>query len=533
MNLKLSIIPLLMIGLVLAVELPDSLGHGLGSETMPPVMIGEKEATLEVNSFTNYADVDGEEKGIRQITINLFESFTNVNSSEVKPIRDVTFHVELIKGDNVLVNENFQREDGNLIMNLAPSNNEKIEVMEQETFASLFELESEQYNFKGKIFENGGLYKFKISILTINSYDNVLAEPVNYDLGISIEETTRYEIDDTNYGKQELGIITYFDQIIDFTYDETSREVKFSFPFEWNQETIDQTTVIHEELLVPKTFGDLLVTKFVATLNGVELPESMINIDDFSDDDRLVHVVVGQNELQEIFSTNQFSEDIVTMTIVPKSNLPLSGVTENGQFKINLWWDEELRSGEKTIIRYDVLDTFLKDRPIAVPYDLKVFHNGKNVFSKNNLSSDKKELEMREPNKNDFEWNIPSDVTGLVIVKFENVGGSKFATLELPIIIDRKSSSAAFDYQIPSWVKNNAGWWADGQIPDSAFIDGIEFLIKDGIIMVPISESESKDESSIPEWIKTNAGWWAGGQIDDKTFATGIEFLIKIGLIVV
>jgi len=92
---------------------------------------------------------------------------------------------------------------------------------------------------------------------------------------------------------------------------------------------------------------------------------------------------------------------------------------------------------------------------------------------------------------------------------------------------------STIEYQIPEWVKNNAGWWASGQIPDSAFIDGIEFLIKEEIIVVPVADTQSENESNIPEWIKTNAGWWASGQIDDKTFATGIEFLIKIGLIVV
>ena len=58
-------------------------------------------------------------------------------------------------------------------------------------------------------------------------------------------------------------------------------------------------------------------------------------------------------------------------------------------------------------------------------------------------------------------------------------------------------------------------------------------MIKEGIIVVTISESQSEEGLLIPEWIKTNAGWWANEQIDDKTFATGIEFLIKIGLIVV
>ena len=127
--------------------------------------------------------------------------------------------------------------------------------------------------------------------------------------------------------------------------------------------------------------------------------------------------------------------------------------------------------------------------------------------------------------------NIPSDVSGVIVVKFENLDGSKVANVEFPLIVDREKSTV--EYQIPEWVKNNAGWWASGQIPDSAFIDGIEFLIKEDIIVVPVADAQSEDGSNIPEWIKTNAGWWASGQIDDKTFATGIEFLIKIGLIVV
>ena len=38
--------------------------------------------------------------------------------------------------------------------------------------------------------------------------------------------------------------------------------------------------------------------------------------------------------------------------------------------------------------------------------------------------------------------------------------------------------------EVPSWVKNNAGWWAEGTIDDSAFVQGIQFLIKEGILRV-------------------------------------------------
>ena len=158
MNSKFLIIPVFLFGVLLTGQISDSFGHGLGSETMSPVMVGDNEATLEVNSSTIYTDIDGEEKGIRQISINFFESFTNINSNEVKSIDNVTFQVELIKGGTILINETFQRDDGVLIMNLTPSKDKQVQVMERSTVASFLGLASEQYNFEGEVFEDGGLY---------------------------------------------------------------------------------------------------------------------------------------------------------------------------------------------------------------------------------------------------------------------------------------------------------------------------------------------------------------------------------------
>ena len=93
MSLKFLIIPVFLIGTLFLGQIPDSFGHGLGSETMPPVMIGDLEATLEVNSSTIYTDIDGEEKGIRQISIDFFETFTNIDSNKVQTIDNVTFQV--------------------------------------------------------------------------------------------------------------------------------------------------------------------------------------------------------------------------------------------------------------------------------------------------------------------------------------------------------------------------------------------------------------------------------------------------------
>ncbi len=85
--------------------------------------------------------------------------------------------------------------------------------------------------------------------------------------------------------------------------------------------------------------------------------------------------------------------------------------------------------------------------------------------------------------------------------------------------------------KIPEWIKNNAGWWADGAIDDDSFVQGIQFLIKEGIMKIPpTSQGSSNGVNEIPSWIKNNAGWWADGAIDDDSFVQGIQFLIKEGI---
>ncbi len=53
--------------------------------------------------------------------------------------------------------------------------------------------------------------------------------------------------------------------------------------------------------------------------------------------------------------------------------------------------------------------------------------------------------------------------------------------------------------KIPSWIKNNAGWWADGTIDDESFIQGIQFLIKEGIMKVPQPRQSNTSSGAEPE----------------------------------
>jgi len=86
---------------------------------------------------------------------------------------------------------------------------------------------------------------------------------------------------------------------------------------------------------------------------------------------------------------------------------------------------------------------------------------------------------------------------------------------------------------IPSWIKRQVGWWVASETQDSDFINSMQYLIKERIIVLPyIPESSSTGEGMvIPSWIKNNAGWWAQGEVSDQEFVSAMQYLIKEGIL--
>ena len=59
----------------------------------------------------------------------------------------------------------------------------------------------------------------------------------------------------------------------------------------------------------------------------------------------------------------------------------------------------------------------------------------------------------------------------------------------------------------------------------------MSFVISSDATVIANDESmDQKSPGAIPGWIKNNAGWWANGKIDDNSFVQGMQFLIKQGL---
>ena len=152
----------------------------------------------------------------------------------------------------------------------------------------------------GSIFGSGGLYRFKIYVLTADSYSNKLNPPITYDVGLSIPDTKSYKVADSNNSEQTLGVMTYYDQISNFEYMPQNKTIQFIMPFDWSEKNLSQVSVVHQEIRVSKSFGDIISSKYVGYVNDIKLAENSIIIDDYSAPDRLIHIIVNQNDLNDL-----------------------------------------------------------------------------------------------------------------------------------------------------------------------------------------------------------------------------------------
>ena len=86
---------------------------------------------------------------------------------------------------------------------------------------------------------------------------------------------------------------------------------------------------------------------------------------------------------------------------------------------------------------------------------------------------------------------------------------------------------------IPQWVKDVAGFWCADEIGSSDFVQVIQFMISEGLIILPqgSSQTQSPTSSGVPDWIQFNACVWYDGTYSDKEFSATLQWLINNGII--
>ena len=480
-------------------------GHGVGYELLPPAWLGDRQVSLEVSS-SRYDDVDNPDRQIR---------FALMDSKSLITVQDITYEISAYKGDLHLFDGEFVTEDGILVFSFEYEDTDVVTKTKKtgDFFSNLLGTDEKTISVLGRHFESGGLYKFDVKLLTANISPNDPNSTIKYNIGISIPEKTQWYVDDPNFGQGRIDVITYYDIISNFMYKPESKTILFSMPFDWNVDDIKEISVVHEEFSFSKSFGDLLVADYIVKINGKTMPEMTATIDDFSGKDRIVHIIINQNMLLELEESLR-GENIMDFEISPANETVLSTITENGQFRVDLWWELE---NNETVFYFQLKDVFLKDKPVAIEYRFSLVHEDAEIIVQEGTSLDHEPSSVRV--------EISNEITSPIFVQFENLDDKMLAHAEFPIIINKI-------VLVPQWVKQTSGWWHEGIISDEEFIASIEYLVRNEIISVSADKSETKS-SSVPIWVKQTSGWWHEGIISDEEFIASIEYLISIGIITI
>jgi len=98
----------------------------------------------------------------------------------------------------------------------------------------------------------------------------------------------------------------------------------------------------------------------------------------------------------------------------------------------------------------------------------------------------------------------------------------------IPLIFSIVGIQESFSEDSLALFRDSAASWSQNEISESEFINNIETMMLDNML---IGSKQISDESSIPSWFKNTAGWYSQGKILHSEYVNSIKFLIDSNIL--
>ncbi|MGY5151199.1 MAG: PEFG-CTERM sorting domain-containing protein [Candidatus Nitrosopumilus sp. bin_6a] len=400
-------------------------GHGFGVDTISAVDIQGKKLSIMVEMpmyFENQQD---------QITITAIEDESKENA------KNVTFLIGLFHKDEMIFRNYFFAENGILPIILTPTEDPEITIhgKQDSLLGAWHGTETNPVEISGPLFKTGGLYNFEIEVRTLDEPTNIIENSGVYNADLSLIETITFMQKDLENNDVKFRSKSYFDTVINFVYDPNAKEVRFEMPFDWSEKQMSHVNVVHVETHFPKDFVEFLPPSYSAFANGIELFNSSISVDDYTEDDeRIVHLVLLQDHLRFLKNEMKKSGDPLPDNMVFRIStsediaFPLEAYTKSEDFKINLSWDPLIVEPEvPTNFIFTIRDGRTNDPLRSSDYTFVIIQNGKEIHRVSGMAQVGGEFEK---------FTFSEEQTGPTIIKFENIRNTgqetEFALVVVP-----------------------------------------------------------------------------------------------------
>jgi hypothetical protein len=365
---------------------------GFTQENLLPVNIGNRKISLFVKLsppiITSQTTQD------RYVFFRWFDANTN------QTIQHTTFLVFVEKHGKELMQNLYHTHTGILKLKITPSNDSS--KWTTDGIPKPF-LDGYMYLPKGDdamdqvapILGEGGLYHIGIILITIDSDQNLFPpeSTPTFDAYLSVGDISNKTINyqDNSYN---VTLVSYYDKIANFDFDQFKLQVSWSMPFDWNTTRFQNLPIfVHEELRIPKSFKEFTSTPtFSASVNGNPIAGRSMIVDPYSiGDDDIIHILLNKNDISNLAKNIPLRTDNMTFTIAPApANVTTSKsiLTDFGGLGVNLGWSgDTLAASTQNNLKLTFFDA-LDERQIKgdVNYDFKILDTSeKTLYSQADL----------------------------------------------------------------------------------------------------------------------------------------------------
>jgi len=365
---------------------------GLFMENLPPATVGDRQASLFTRVDPPVLISDSHQK--RFLELRLYDAKTNEN------ISNVNYFITITKGGKLLMRDLFYSQTGPLKIEFIPRAGQVSVFGSPEPFLGGWMSETGDITVQGPILMEGGLYHFQVEIFGIDRPNNIF-QPENaprFDSYLSVGDVFKENL---TYNKAVYNstLISYYDKIHDFKFDDKNILASWEMPFDWNQSRIKSVNIfVHEEFKIPKKFSQFSnTTSFNATVNGQPVIGRSLAIDPFSSENALiVHYLLTKNDIIKLAGMKAVaanSNNTMKFTLTPmmavagKSSTDM--ITDTGGVHVSLVWlpNPPVPNSQATLtLKFNdaLSDSSLK---ADVNYDLSIIRakDGKEVIKQPNL----------------------------------------------------------------------------------------------------------------------------------------------------
>jgi hypothetical protein len=379
--------------------------HGMFAEFLPPKSIEGRDLGLFVQMLPNYI-LEGTRSNV-SLQLRLYEDQSNANVANVTYVVYVgRFNSSASLGVDFVLLDMFYSRVGPLNINIIPADAESIQVdapRSPYTEAWVADETTGSIDYRTPVIFHGGLYYVGVVIAGIDRADSFLdpeSAPLfeaGLSIGYALQDRVRYA-DRIN----DITIVSFYDKITSFRYNESNHTFSWSMPFDWELEKLgNQSMFVHQEVKIPKVQGNLnQVTSVDGSINGIKIGPRNISVDPYSSEEYVTfHYILGKSDVIALDQDIGAGIDEMRFTLSPSSGNITELVedmtqdtifmTESGGIQIIFNLNQTLQAGtssEATIQFYDSL--YMKSIDADVIYDLTLRDKlGNELISLNNQTA--------------------------------------------------------------------------------------------------------------------------------------------------